>query len=78
MTILGQLPFMLFTEIAQTWVVQRDSVNTVIIHSYSTEGSLKQREDKVKGKAEAKIRQSQRGRSNEQWLTCELKNETHD
>ena len=27
---------MLFTEIAQTWVVQRDSVNTAIIHSYST------------------------------------------
>ena len=36
MTILGQLPFMLFTEIAQTWAVQRDSVNTAIIHSYST------------------------------------------
>ena len=36
MTILGQLPFMLFTEIAQTWVVQMDSVNTAIIHSYST------------------------------------------
>ena len=36
MTILGQLPFMLFTEIAQTWVVQRDSVNTVIMHSYLT------------------------------------------
>ena len=35
-TILGQLPFMLFTEIAQTWAVQRDSVNTAIIHSYST------------------------------------------
>ena len=35
-TILGQLPFMLFTEIAQTWVVQKDSVNTAIIHSYST------------------------------------------
>ena len=34
-TILGQLPFMLFTEIAQTWVAQRDSVNTAIIHSYS-------------------------------------------
>ena len=27
---------MLFTEIAQTWDVQRDSVNTAIIHSYST------------------------------------------
>ena len=36
MTILGQLPFMLFTEIARTWAVQRDSVNTAIIHSYST------------------------------------------
>ena len=36
MTYLGQLPFMLFTEIARTWAVQRDSVNTVIIHSYST------------------------------------------
>ena len=27
---------MLFKEIAQTWAVQRDSVNTAIIHSYST------------------------------------------
>ena len=36
-TILGQLPFTLFTEIAQTWAVQRDSVNTAIIHSYSTQ-----------------------------------------
>ena len=27
---------MLFIEIAQTWAVQRDSVNTAIIHSYST------------------------------------------
>ena len=36
MTHLGQLPFMLFTEMAQTWAVQRDSVNTAIIHSYST------------------------------------------
>ena len=36
MTILGQLPFTLFTEIAQRWVVQRDNVNTAIIHSYST------------------------------------------
>ena len=34
-TVLGQLPFMLFTEIAQTWTIQRDSVNTAIIHSYS-------------------------------------------
>ena len=35
-TILGQLPFMLFIEITRTWVVQRDNVNTAIIHSYST------------------------------------------
>ena len=27
---------MLFTEIAQTWAVQMNSVNTAIIHSYST------------------------------------------
>ena len=27
---------MLFTQMAQTWVVQRDSVNTSIIHLYST------------------------------------------
>ena len=27
---------MLFIELAQTWAVQRDSVNTAIIHSYST------------------------------------------
>ena len=39
-TNLGQLPFMLFTEIAQTWVAQRDSVNTAIIHSYSTHVNL--------------------------------------
>ena len=31
---------MLFTEIAQTWVVQRDSVNMAIIHSYSTDRDL--------------------------------------
>ena len=36
MTILGQLPFTLFTEIAQTWVVQRDGMNTDIIYLYST------------------------------------------
>ena len=30
------ISFILFTEIAQTWVVQRDSVNMAIIHSYST------------------------------------------
>ena len=35
-THLGQLPFMLFIAIAQIWVVERDSVNTAIIHSYST------------------------------------------
>ena len=34
--VLGQLPFTLFIEMAQTWVFQRDSVNTTIIHSYST------------------------------------------
>ena len=28
---------MLFTEIARTWAVQRDSVNTTIIRSYSTQ-----------------------------------------
>ena len=39
-TVLGQLPFTLFTEIAQTWAFQRDSVNTAIIHSYSTVGSM--------------------------------------
>ena len=33
---LGQVPFMLFTKIAQTWAIQRDSVNTAIIQSYST------------------------------------------
>ena len=27
---------MLFTKIAQTWAVQRDNVNTTIIHSYLT------------------------------------------
>ena len=35
-TNIGQLPFMLFTQMAQTWAVQRHSVNTAIIHSYST------------------------------------------
>ena len=34
--VLGQLPFTLFIEIAQTWVVQRESVNTAIIQSYLT------------------------------------------
>ena len=36
MTNLGQLPFMLFTQMAQTWAIQKDSVNTSIIHLYST------------------------------------------
>ena len=36
MTNLGQLPFMLFTQMVRTWAVQRDSVNTSIIHLYST------------------------------------------
>ena len=36
MTHLGKLPFMLFIEKARTGTVQRDSVNTFIIHSYST------------------------------------------
>ena len=35
-TNLGQLPFMLFTQMARTWVVQGDNVNTSIIHLYST------------------------------------------
>ena len=35
-THLGQLPFMLFTEMARTWAIQEDSVNTSIIHRYST------------------------------------------
>ena len=30
------MPFMLFTEMARTWVVQGDSVNMSIIHLYST------------------------------------------
>ena len=34
-TNLGQLPFMLFTQMARTWAVQGDSVNTSIIHLYS-------------------------------------------
>ena len=36
MTNLGQLAFMLFTQITRTWVVQGDNVNTSIIHLYST------------------------------------------
>ena len=35
-TNLGQLPFMLFTQMARTWAVQGDNVNTSIIHLYST------------------------------------------
>ena len=36
MTHLGQLPFILFTQMARTWAIQEDSVNTSIIHWYST------------------------------------------
>ena len=35
-THLGQLPFMLFTQMARTWAIKEDSVNTFIIHWYST------------------------------------------
>ena len=35
-THLGQLPFMLFTQMAQTWAIKEDSVNTSIIHWYLT------------------------------------------
>ena len=35
-THLGQLPFMLVTEMARTWAIKEDSVNTSIIHWYST------------------------------------------
>ena len=31
-THLGQLPFMLFTQMARTWAIKEDSVNTTIIH----------------------------------------------
>ena len=34
-THLGQLPFMLFTQMARTWAIKEDSVNTSIIHWYS-------------------------------------------
>ena len=37
-THLGQLPFMLFTQMARTWAIKEDGVNTSIIHWYSTEG----------------------------------------
>ena len=36
MTHLGQLPFMLITQMARTWALKVDSVNTSIIHWYST------------------------------------------
>ena len=36
-THLGQLPFMLFTQMARTWAVKEDSVNMTIIHWYSTD-----------------------------------------
>ena len=36
MTHLGQLPFMLITQMARTWALKEDSVNTSIIHRYST------------------------------------------
>ena len=35
-THLGQLPFSLFTQMARTWALKEDSVNTTIIHWYST------------------------------------------
>ena len=35
-THLGQLPFRLFTQMARTWALKEDSVNTSIIHWYST------------------------------------------
>ena len=35
-THLGKLPFMLFTQMARTWAIKEDSVNTSIIHWYST------------------------------------------
>ena len=39
-THLGQLPFVLITEMARTWAITEDSVNTSIIHLYSTNTSL--------------------------------------
>ena len=39
-THLGQLPFMLITQMARTWALKEDSVNTSIIHWYSTPSSL--------------------------------------
>ena len=35
-THLGQLPFIIFTQMARTWAIKEDSVNTTIIHWYST------------------------------------------
>ena len=35
-THLGQLPFMLFTQMTRTWAIKEDSVNKSIIHWYST------------------------------------------
>ena len=35
-THLRQLPFMLITQMARTWAIKEDSVNTSIIHLYST------------------------------------------
>ena len=35
-THLGQLPFRLFTQMARTWALKEYSVNTSIIHWYST------------------------------------------
>ena len=35
-THLGQLAFILFTQMARTWAIKEDSVNTSIIHWYST------------------------------------------
>ena len=35
-THLGKLPFILFTQMARTWTLKEDSVNTSIIHWYST------------------------------------------
>ena len=39
-THLGQLPFMLITQMARTWALKEDSLNTSIIHWYSTSGTV--------------------------------------
>ena len=39
-THLGQLPFMLFTQMNRTWTIKEDSVNTSIIHWYSIVGGV--------------------------------------